>query len=233
MATETFVTDAIAAIPEVDLTGHETIVSNDAKLALKADKTELDGLATVTFVTDAIAAIPATDLSGFETIVVNDSKLALKADKTEVSSAVNTAVSNLVNGAPETFNTLKKSLIGLRGDGVNTTELTNAIANKADRSEVDAVDAKVEALVIPSIGGLATETFVTDAIAAIPATDLTEYVRKNEVTSEISAAIAQAQLDGGDVDLSAYETIVSNDGKLALKADKTELVGLATETYVG
>ena len=30
--------DAIGAIPATDLSGHETIVANDAKLALKADK---------------------------------------------------------------------------------------------------------------------------------------------------------------------------------------------------
>ena len=66
-----------------------------------------------------------------------------------------------------------------------------------------AVEAKVEALVIPSIDGLATETFVTDANWCYPAQDL-----------------------------SSYETIVANDAKLALKADKTELDGLATETFV-
>ena len=272
LATETFVTDAIDAIPEVDLTGHETIVANDVKLALKADKTELDGLATETFVTDAIdaipvtdlssvenaitaidskvdalvipsieglatetfvtdaiAAIPTTDLSVFETIASNDVKLALKADKTEVSSAVNTAVSNLVNGAPETFNTLKEIADWIEGDGVNTTELTNAIANKADRSEVDAVDAKVDALVIPSITGLATEIFVTDAIANIDIPSITGLATETYVDDAIANKAGRIEdAIANKADRSEVDAVDAKVEALVIPS----INGLATKTYV-
>lgn len=68
--------------------------------------------------------------------------------------------------------------------------------------------------------GYATETYVNEAISAIPQPDLSEYAKKTDIPSTSGLAteeyvqqeIAQAQLGGGgDVDLSNYYTKTETD----------------------
>ena len=93
--------------------------------------------------------------------------------------------------------------------------------------DVTSVDAENEIAVkgdIPSVEGLATETFVSEAIEAIPATDLTGLATETYVNDAI-AAIPAPDFTG-----LATETFVSE----AIEAiPATDLTGLATETYVG
>ena len=69
-------------------------------------------------------------------------------------------------------------------DGIATINDDKAIATK---DEVEAVDAKVDALVIPSIDGLAVATAVTEEIAAAVA----PLATKEEVSEAAAAAVAQ------------------------------------------
>lgn len=69
-------------------------------------------------------------------------------------------------------------------DGIATINDNKAIATK---DEVEAVDAKVDALVIPSIDGLAVATAVTEEIAAAVA----PLATKEEVSEAAAAAVAQ------------------------------------------
>ena len=57
----------------------------------------------------------------------------------QVTSTVNLAVSNLVNGAPSTFDTLKEISDWINGDGVNATELASNLATKANAAHTHAI----------------------------------------------------------------------------------------------
>ena len=59
------------------------------------------------------------------------SALALKADTTAVTSAISTAISNLVNGAPLVLDTLNELAAALGNDANYATTVTNALALKA------------------------------------------------------------------------------------------------------
>lgn len=81
------------------------------------------------------------------------------------------------------------------------------LSNYYTKPEVDAL--------IPSIEGLATEVYVNQQIANIPAPDLSAYYTKGETDAVIDAAIDA-------IDLSGY----------ALKSEIPDLAGYATEEYV-
>lgn len=110
---------------------------------------------------------------------------------------------------------VNQRLIAALTDYITTARLAQALANKADRSEIQ------------SIEGLASETWVRQLINDTDA-DLTDYFTK----SEVLAKIAEAQLDGGDVDLSGYATLTFVNSGLNLKANKTELTAKADRTWV-
>lgn len=112
---------------------------------------------------------------------------------------------------------------------------------------------------IPSIEGLATEDYVDKAVNNIPKVDLTDYATKKYVEDAVEGIVipdlngyateayvdkkvSEAQIGGGDVDLSNYYTKSQTDAainaakpdlsKYALKTEIPSTAGLATETYV-
>lgn len=118
--------------------------------ALKATKTELtDGLATkaekshthaqadITGLEDALTARPTTDA---------------------MNTAISTAISNLIDGAPETYDTLKEIADYIASDSTAMDALNAAIGNKADKTAFEAVKATVDAL-----GALASKSKVSEA----------------------------------------------------------------------
>lgn len=148
-STEVPINELIADMPtksEVDAKNEE----QDSVLATKADASALDNLATkeeVQAVDAKVDAIVIPDVSGLATKEELENAIAPLAVKAEVTEEINSAV-----------------------DGLNA-----AIADKADKTEletlatkeeVEAVDAKVDALEIPSIEGLAKSADVTAEIAA-------------------------------------------------------------------
>lgn len=139
LATETFVTNAIANAQlsggEVDLSGYAT----KDELLTKVDKVEGKGLSTNDYTAADKAKVDGID--------------------TSISTAVNTAIAGVVDGAPATFDTLKEIATWIETEGVDTAGLAASIAGKADKTEVDG---KVDKVVGK---GLSTNDF-TDSYKA-------------------------------------------------------------------
>lgn len=129
-----------------------------ADLALKATKEELTaGLAEkaaashthtqadVTGLEDALSARPTTDA---------------------MNTAISTAISNLIDDAPETYDTLKEIADYIASDKTAMEALNSAIGNKADKTAFEAVKATVDAL-----GALASKSKVEE-------TDLSDELKE-------------------------------------------------------
>ena len=116
LATETYVTNAIAAAQldgeEIDLSGYATKVD----LLTKVDNVEGKGLSTNDYTTADKAKVDGID--------------------TSISTAVNAAITGIVDGAPTTFDTLREIAEWIENDGVSVTDLASDIAGKADRREL-------------------------------------------------------------------------------------------------
>lgn len=241
---------------DVDLSGYATLTFVNGGLNLKANKTELTAKADRTWVTAQINAIPPTDLTPYATrVYVNGQIAAIDysafATKTWVTSQLNTQTVDLSNYYNKTqvdnllLNKANKneipSLVGYATEayvnqqiatipGVDLngyateTYVSNAIVNKADKSElVDFITAM----------DLPTKTSeLTNDSGYVTAQSLDGYATQSYVMN----AIANAELgDGETIDLTIYETIASNDAKLSLKANLTDipsLNGYATQLYV-
>ena len=196
------VAETVAAIPPTDLSNYYTkaqtntaIKNAQPDLTPYAEKTELEGLATETYVSNAIAAIPPTDLSNYYTKTQTNSKITTSLSGYAKETYVNTKIADLVGTAPETLDTLGEIATALEDNSEVIDTLNQAIGTKANKTDLN---------------GLATETYVSNAISAIPPTDLSNYYTKTQTNSQITTA------------LSPY-------------AKKTELpstAGLASETYV-
>ena len=116
LATESYVLSAIESAQlnggEVDLSGYATTVD----LLTKVDKVEGKGLSTNDYTTADKAKVDGID--------------------TSISTAVNTAITGIVDGAPTTFDTLREIAEWIENDGVTVTDLASDIAGKADRREL-------------------------------------------------------------------------------------------------
>ena len=116
LATESYVMSAIESAQlageEIDLSGYATKVD----LLTKVDNVEGKGLSTNDY-TDA-------------------DKAKVDGIDTSISTAVNAAITGIVDGAPATFDTLREIAEWIENDGVDTTELAADIAGKADRREL-------------------------------------------------------------------------------------------------
>lgn len=133
-------------------------------------KVDLTGYATEDFVQEQIQNIQ-------HPVVEVPSKLSeLENDANYVQQAyVDTKVADLVNSAPETLDTIGEIAQALKEHQNVADAITEAIGKKADKED------------LPSIEGLASEAFVTEAIQKIefPVTDLSNYYTRDEVTQAI------------------------------------------------
>lgn len=80
-----------------------------------------------------------------------------KVTTTEMNTAISTAISELIGGAPETYDTLKEIADYIAAHEDVVTALNAAIGNKADKTTVDAMQATLDAL-----GALATKSVVSE-----------------------------------------------------------------------
>ena len=116
LATESYVIGAIESAQlggeEVDLSGYATKVD----LLTKVDNVEGKGLSTNDY-TDA-------------------DKAKVDGIDTSISTAVSTAIAAVVDGSSTTFDTLKEIATWIETEGVAATDLVEAIAGKADRTEL-------------------------------------------------------------------------------------------------
>lgn len=130
-------------------------------LNTKAAKDSLSSYATTTALTEGLSGKAdmshtheQADITGMSYIT---NKLADTPTNSEVDTKISTAIAELINGAPETYNTLKEisDYISAHADVVDT--LTAAIGNKADASVVASIKTTVDAL-----GALASLNVVTE-----------------------------------------------------------------------
>ena len=153
----------------------------------EADKQEM--------VSAVLAEIPPTDLSGYYTKTQTNSAISNAVKGLASETYVNTEIAALVGTAPETLDTLGEIATALETNSEVVATLNAAIGTKANKTELN---------------GLASETYVNNAIAAIPPTDLSNYYTKTQTNSQITNS------------LSSY----------AKKTDIPSLTGYATENYV-
>ena len=177
--------------------------AQDTAIANKADASALDNLATkaeVEAVDAKVDAIVIPDVTELATKEELENAIAPLAVKAEVTEEINSAVDGL-NAAT--------------ADKADKTEL-ETLATKA---EVEAVDAKVEALEIPSIEGLAVASEVTAEIAAA--------VADKADVSALDNLATKAEVEAVDAKVDALE-IPSIEG-LAKSADVTAEIAAAVE----
>lgn len=105
-------------------------------LAGKAEKSHTHAQSDVTGLEDALTARPTTDA---------------------MNTAISTAISNLIDDAPETYDTLKEIADYIASDKTAMEALNSAIGNKADKTAFEAVKATVDAL-----GALASKSKVEE-----------------------------------------------------------------------
>jgi hypothetical protein len=133
-----------------------------------------------------------------------------------VDSAIEEAVNRVTSGATEAFDTLKEIEDWIKTNSGSSVQPD--LSHLATKEELEDVEAK-----IPSVEGLATKDEVEAVKSLIPSTDhlaTSEDVANaiEEVIANIPSidglatetyvknAIAEAQLNGGDIDLSGYAT---------------------------
>lgn len=168
LATESYVDEAINSIviPSTDGLATEEFVE---EAIASIEMPSVDGLATESYVDDAIANIehPTVDL---EPYAKKTDLPSLEGLATE--SYVDNKVANLINAAPETLDTLGEVAAALAENQDVVDALNASISNKANKDE------------IPSIEGLASETYVDEAIAAIKIPEVKPDISVYEITSE-------------------------------------------------
>lgn len=140
------------------------------KVSNTTTKVDLTGYATEDFVQEQIQNIQ-------HPVVEVPSKLSeLENDANYVQQAyVDNKVADLVNSAPETLDTIGEIAQALKDHQDVADAITEAIGKKANKED------------LPSVEGLASEAFVTEAIQKIefPVTDLSNYYTRDEVTQAI------------------------------------------------
>ena len=120
-----------------------------ADLALKATKEEVTtGLAGKANSSHTHAQ---SEVTGLETA------LSDRPTTSAMNTAISTAISGLIDGAPETYDTLKEIAEYIASDKTAMDTLNAAIGNKADKTAFEAVKATVDAL-----GALASKDKVAE-----------------------------------------------------------------------
>ena len=120
----------------------------------------------------------------------------------------------------------------------------SALDNLATKEEVQAVDAKVDAIVIPDVSGLATKEELENAIAPLAAKteipDISGLAVKSEVTEEINAVSSalsdfESQMDSAlnaKADASALDNLATKEELAAVEAKIPSIEGLAKSADV-
>lgn len=160
-------------------------------LAGKADKAHTHAQADVTGLADALTARPTTEA---------------------MNTAISTAISGLINGAPETYDTLKEIADYISTNDTAMDALNAAIGNKADKTAFEAVKATVDAL-----GALASKDKVAEADLA------------DELKEKVNAASEgnHSHLNKATLDKITEDNLTAWSGKSKIYYSATEPAALA------
>lgn len=211
---------------EKQFSGYSEVIKE--QLNKKVDKTELENYYTSDKVDEIVENLSTgdVDLDGYAKTEDVNNALDLKADKTElfsgsyddltdkptIPSTDGLATTEYVDNAVSNVTVDTSNLV--TDEGLTTTLAD--YAKSADITEYDDTEVK------ESIANLTdTKADKTDLDAYVTDTELTDkgYATETFVTNKI----AEAQLDGSEIDLTGLAT----KDELALKADKTEIPDLS------
>lgn len=126
-------------------------VDDTTTLATKLTEiiTSLNGKTTISEVTSSVNSM----LGNY----VTNTTLQNYPTTATMNAAISSALSDLINGAPAAYDSLKELADGIAENGNLVEALTDAIGNKADKATVDTIQATINAL-----GSLATKSAVTE-----------------------------------------------------------------------
>lgn len=141
-------------------TGAANVMVDDTTLAdkLTSIATEMALLATKQEVTDGLAGKANSSHTHAQSEVTGlEDALTARPTTEAMNTAISTAISDLIDGAPETYNTLKEIADYITEHQGVVDGLNAAIGNKADKTAFEAVKATVDGL-----GALATKSKVAE-----------------------------------------------------------------------
>lgn len=193
--------------------------------------TQLLPYATQQYVIDSITNIPIVDLTSYVKTTTLTPLLNLKADKSEMPSIIGLASEIFVTNA---IQSAKPDLTPY----ALKTQVTNELNNKADKSQLnglatqDYVDTAISGIVFPSLTGYVTTNILEVALSnTVKRNELGSYATEGFVRAEILAAQLNSDIDE-PIDLSVFVNNDQMSSAMALKADVSSMIGLATEDYV-
>lgn len=153
---------------------------------------------------------------------------------------INNILRPVFEGSPTNMRTFKSVSDKFQLVDSNISNINTALSNKANRSELfsgnyNDLSNKPS---IPSIAGLASETYVNDAISNIPKTDLTKYALKTEIP-DISNKVDKVegkQLSEQDYTLDEKEKLQSlynyNDSSVLTSIRELQAATQALDTII-
>ncbi len=160
------------------------------------------------------------------------------ATASNVVGYVDEKVAALVDGAPETLDTLKELADALGNDKNAVTTLTTAIGKKADASALEAlqqtveankgnadtVSGKVDALdaILKGFGGTDEPATVKSALEELKTT-LTTKVDQNTVNTSIASAVNKFALSGSENDSNLTISLDFGNGEGAVQLGKVDI----------
>lgn len=160
------------------------------------------------------------------------------ATASNVVGYVDEKVAALVDGAPETLDTLKELADALGNDKNAVTTLTTAIGKKADASALetlqqtveankgnaDTVSGKVDALdaILKGFGGTDEPATVKSALEELKTT-LTTKVDQNTVNTSIASAVNKFALSGSENDSNLTISLDFGNGEGAVQLGKVDI----------
>lgn len=223
-----YVGQIITLVNETDKTCEAYMISNEAGNLVKLAQTTASGdlaadVATLqSQVSSLIETVGADDTSGLQKAVKDNATAITKlnSDNTTEGSVdykIKRAIDGVLDGAPETFDTLKEISAWIEKHGTEATNMTTAIG-------------KLEAIV-DGIGGEGEEAtvvaYVTSAINALKNGDIKQA--KDDLDS------LAGRVDGHDTKLGELETAIGNvktTAEAAVEANTAITAGTATKiTY--
>ena len=212
---------------DLDLSGYDTSTEVDTKIA-SIPGADLSGYDTSSEVDTKIAAIPGADLSGYDT-----------------SSEVDVKIAGVIDSAPETLNTLNELALALGDDENHVTTMTTLIGTKSDSSHDHSAHYYLKSEVDTALNlksNLATTYTKTEVDTALnlKANLATTYSKtevdtslnlKSDKTNTYTKGEVDTAISNVSVDLSAYDTSVQVDTKIAAIPD-TDLSAYDTSSEV-